>query len=232
MLFIPHSTAYTAMPQKLVIFGVSNIISDLFDCALALGMDIAKVVIHLPEQISERDVSLSDRIAALQAFGQHPVVQKLEEFAPGPDEVYILGPTTPTRSTLAALLQEKFGLRFGTLVHPAAYVSPLASLSEGVFVGANSVIGPGAKLARHVFINRGVTIGHDTQIESFSRVLPGANIGGLTRIGQGVTIAIGATVTERLVIGDRAFIGAAAVVNADVAAEAAIIGGRSRAKLI
>ncbi|MBV8633243.1 MAG: hypothetical protein JO002_02025 [Burkholderiaceae bacterium] len=220
------------MSQKLVIFGVSNILSDLFDCALALGMDIAKVVIHLPEHTGERDVSLSDRIAALQAFGQIPLVQNLDEFAPGADEVYMLGPTTPTRATLAAILQDRFGLHFGTLVHPSAYVSPLATLGEGVFVGANSVIGPGVKLARHVFINRGVTIGHDTQIESFSRVQPGSNLGGLSRIGHGVTIAIGATVTERLVIGDRAFIGAAAVVNADVAAEATVIGGRSKAKII
>jgi UDP-3-O-[3-hydroxymyristoyl] glucosamine N-acyltransferase len=220
------------MPQKLVIFGVSNILSDLFDCALALGMDIAKVVVHLPEAAGERDVSLSERIGALQAFGQHPAVQQLDEFAPGPDEVYMLGPTTPTRSALAAILHERFGLHFGTLVHPSAYVSPLATLSEGVFVGANSVIGPGVKLARHVFVNRGVTIGHDTRVESFSRIQPGSNLGGLSRIGHGVTIAIGATVTERLVIGDRAFIGAAAVVNADVAAEAIVLGGRSKAKII
>lgn len=220
------------MPQKLVIFGVSNILSDLFDCALAQGIDIAKVVIHLPEAGGERDVSLNERIGALQAFGQHPTVQKLEEFSPAHDEIYMLGPTTPTRSALAAIVQEKFGLRFATLVHPSAYVSPLASLGEGVFVGANSVIGPGVRLARHVFVNRGVTIGHDTHIESFSRIQPGCNLGGLSRIGHGVTIAIGATVTERLVIGDRAFIGAAAVVNADVAAEAMVIGGRSKAKII
>lgn len=220
------------MPQKLVIFGVSNIVSDLFDCALALGMDVAKVVIHLPEQVGERDVSLQDRIAALHAHGQRPVVQQLDEFQHGPDEVYMLGPTTPTRSALAAILRERFGLRFATLVHPSAYVSPLAALGEGVFVGANSVIGPGVKLAQHVFVNRGVTIGHDTQIESFTRVQPGSNLGGLSRIGHSVTIAIGATLTERLVIGDRAFIGAAAVVNADVAADATVIGGRSKAKII
>jgi sugar O-acyltransferase (sialic acid O-acetyltransferase NeuD family) len=218
--------------QKLVIFGTSNILSDLFDCALALKIDIAKVIIHFPEQVGERDLSAQDRIDALNAFGQHPLIENLEDFKPAEGEIYILGPTTPTRSALAIILKEKFGLQFASLVHPSAYVSPLASLGEGVFVGANSVIGPGVKLAQHVFINRGVTIGHDTHIESFSRVQPGCNLGGLSRIGHGVTIAIGATVTERLVIGDRAFIGAAAVVNADVAAESTVIAGRSKAKII
>jgi len=226
-----HTTSDRAMSHQLVVFGVSNILSDLFDCALALGMDVGKVVIHLPEQLGERDVSLQDRIAALKPLGQHPLVEQLDAFQPRPDEVYILGPTTPTRAALAAILQERFGLHFATLVHPSAYVSPLASLGEGVFVGANSVIGPGVRLAHHVFINRGVTIGHDTHIDAFTRVQPGSNLGGLSRIGQGVTIAIGATLTERLVIGDRAFIGAAAVVNADVAADATVIGGRSKAKL-
>lgn len=220
------------MSQKLVIFGTSNILSDLFDCALALNIDIAKVVIHLPEQTGERDIPLQDRITALHPFGQHPTIEQLDDFKPGADELYILGPTTPTRSALALLLRERFGLRFATLVHPSAYVSPLASLGEGVFVGANSVVGPGVRLAQHVFINRGVTIGHDTQIESFSRVLPGCNLGGLSRIGHGVTIAIGATVTERLVIGDGAFIGAAAVVNADVAADTTVLGGRSKARIV
>jgi acetyltransferase-like isoleucine patch superfamily enzyme len=71
-------------------------------------------------------------------------------------------------------------------------------------------------LAEHVFVNRGVTIGHDTRIGAFSRIQPGSNLGGLSQIGRGVTIAIGATLTERLVVGDHAFIGAGAVVTSDV----------------
>jgi UDP-3-O-[3-hydroxymyristoyl] glucosamine N-acyltransferase len=70
---------------------------------------------------------------------------------------------------------------FHTLVHPRAYISPLATLAEGVFVGANCVIGPGARLAEHVFVNRGVTIGNDTHIGAFSRIQPGSNLGGYRR---------------------------------------------------
>lgn len=214
----------TAIPQKLVIFGVGNIISDLFDCALAKGLALGKVVIHYPEQVQARDLRLADRLAALENVCTPPTVEQLDEFTPGPDEVYLLGPTTPTRADLAATLKERFGLRFHTLVHPTAYVSPLASLGEGVFVGANSVIGPGARLAEHVFVNRGVTIGHDTHIGPFSRIQPGSNLGGLSRIGRGVTVGIGATLIERLVVGDNAFIGAGAVVTSDVDANVLMVG--------
>ena len=211
-------------PRKLVILGASNIVSDLFDCALANGLVPAKVVVHLPESAGERDIPLAARIAALQGLCAAPQVQALDEFSPRAGELYLLGPTTPTRANLAVELERRFELRYHTLIHPTAYVSPLAQLGQGVFVGANSVIGPGAVLGDHVFVNRGVTIGHDTHIGSFSRIQPGANLGGLSRIGSGVTIAIGATLLERLVIGNGAFVGAGAVATEDVADDVLVLG--------
>lgn len=208
----------------LVIFGISNILSDLFDCALANGLQVSKVVEHYPEELGERSVSLADRLEALSRHGARPRTQTLAQFAPADGELYLLGPTTPTREELALELTRRFGLRFVTLIHPTACVSPLATLGQGVFVGANSVIGPGAVLDEHVFVNRGVTIGHDTHIGAYSRVQPGANVGGLSRIGRGVTIAIGATLIERLVIGDQAFIGAGAVAVGDIDAGTLVVG--------
>jgi sugar O-acyltransferase (sialic acid O-acetyltransferase NeuD family) len=217
-----------SLAPNLVIFGASNIISDLFDCALANGLLPAKVVLHLPESVGERDRSLAQRIAALEGRCAPPVVETLDKFVPQANELYLLGPTAPARENLAVELARRFSLRFHTLVHPRAYVSPLASLGQGVFVGANSVIGPGATLEDHVFVNRGATIGHDTCIGAYSRIQPGANIGGLSRIGRGVTIAIGATVLERLVIGDGAFVGAGSVVTGDVQEFALVLGTPAR----
>ena len=210
--------------RRLVIFGASNIVSDLFDCALANGLVPAKVVLHLPESAGVRDIPLAARIAALKGLCEAPQVELLDDFRPAAGELYLLGPTTPTRVNLATEIERRFGLRYHTLVHPTAYVSPLAQLGQGVFIGANSVIGPGARLEEHVFVNRGVTIGHDTHIGSFSRIQPGANLGGLSRIGSGVTIAIGATLLERLVIGKGAFVGAGAVATEDVPDDVLVLG--------
>lgn len=212
------------MKKNLVIFGTSNILSDIFDCALANNLLVSKIVIHLPEEVGDRDRSLADRVNDLSAIGEVPAIIQLDDFSPCDNEVYLLGPTTPTRAVLAAELQHRFGIRFAQLVHPTAYVSPLARMGEGVFVGANSVIGPGVQLADHVFVNRGVTIGHDTSIGSFSRIQPGSNLGGLSRIGRGVTVGIGATLIERLVVGDDAFIGAGAVVTTDVSTSVLVVG--------
>ena len=210
--------------RRLVIFGTSNILSDLFDCALANGLTLGKIVIHHPEQIRERDVALTDRLAALEGHCPAPCVERMEEFDPAPGELYVIGPTAPDRAALVTELRQRFTLRFHTMVHPTAYVSPFARLDEGVFVGAKSVIGPGARLAEHVFVNRGVTVGHDTRIGAFSRLQPGCNLGGLSDIGRGVTVGIGATLRERLLIGDNVTIGAGAVVIGDVPAGTLALG--------
>jgi sugar O-acyltransferase (sialic acid O-acetyltransferase NeuD family) len=211
-------------PTDLVIFGASNILSDLFECALANGMRVKKIVLHMAEPQAERNISLQARIKSWAAFGPLPEVISIDTFEPESGEVYLLGPTTPERIKITEVLAPRFRLEYCTLVHPQAYVSPLANLSPGVFIGAKSVIGPGVVLHPHVFVNRGVTIGHDTQIGAFSRVQPGSNIGGLSKIGEGVTVGIGATLLERLVIGDHAFIAAGAVVTSDVDAAALVVG--------
>lgn len=216
--------------QGLVIFGDSNILSDLFDCAMANRLPIAHVVPHFPEEIAPRSLTLAQRIAALAPHGECPTVVALDDFVPEAGQRYLLGPTTPTRAVLAREVAQRFGVAFTTLVHPTAYVSPLATLGKGVFVGANSVVGPGARLADHVFVNRGVTIGHDTHIGSFSRIHPGAHIGGLSRIGAGVTVAIGATLVERLVVGDGAFIGAGAVATGDIEPHVLVVGTPAKFK--
>lgn len=215
---------------RLVIFGDSNILSDLFDCALALGLEISCIVLHHPSTVGPRDKPLQQRLQALARLAPPPRVEHIGQFAPGDNEIYMLGPTTPSRAELADLVAQRWALPYTRLIHPTAYISPLASLGQGVFVGANSVVGPGADLGQHVFVNRGVTIGHDTAIGAFSRVQPGSNLGGLSRLGRGVTVAIGATLLERLVVGDGAFIGAGAVVIDDVEPRALMLGVPARCK--
>lgn len=205
-----------AKPRQLVIFGASNIVSDIIDVGLALGCEIAAIVTHLPEPDDARSIPLATRLETLARSGVTPRVVALDDFVPQDGQLHVLGPTTPARAQLVQEARARFGIAFSTLVHPQACVSPLASLGAGCFVGANSVVAAGARLADYVFVNRGATIGHDTEVGSYARVQPGSNVGGLVRIGTGATIGIGATVIERLHIGDGAFVAAGAVVLQDV----------------
>lgn len=219
-----------ALQRQLVIFGLSNILSDLLDAALASGLEVKAVVVDQAEQVGDRDLPVQSRLDAYARFARRPELLSLDDFAPQSGEVYLLGPTTPQRENLAQRLVTSFGLRFMTLVHPSAYVSPMASLGAGVFVGANSVVAAGAQLSEHVFVNRGVTLGHDTVVGPYTRLQPGSSIGGLSVLGQGVTVGLGATVLERLRIGAGSFVGAGAVVLEDVPARVLVAGVPARIK--
>jgi sugar O-acyltransferase (sialic acid O-acetyltransferase NeuD family) len=212
----------------LVIFGASNILSDLLDAALAQQWPVSAIVLDTPEPAGPRDRPVADRLDDYARHAPRPLLLQMGAFTPMQGDRYLLGPTTPARAQLADRLVQRWGLRFCTLVHPRACVSPMASLGPGTFVGANSVVAAGAQLEMHVFVNRGATIGHDTRIGAYSRIQPGAHLGGLSVLGRGVTVGLGACVLERLHIGDGAFVGAGAVVLRDVEAGTQVVGSPAR----
>jgi len=216
------------MGCKLVIFGAGNFLSDVFDAALALGMVPAKVILNLPPDPTAEGISTAERIRRLEALGVHVQLQRIAEFEPGRDERYALGISGPGKQVLLEEIDARFGVPFCNLIHPTAYVSALATLGSGLFVGARSVVAAGARLADHVVINRASSVGHDTEIGPFSRLQPGATVCGLVRIGRGVTVGAGATVIERMQIGEGATVSAGAVVVRDVAARTLVMGVPAR----
>ena len=213
--------------MRLVIFGVSNMIGDVFDCAFALGLTPSLVVRNCAEVIRPRTKSINERIRLLQS---PPEIISMDEFTPQEGECYFLGTTSPQRGRLVEDIKARYGITCCTLVHPTAYVSPLSRLGDGVFIGAGSVIGPGTKIGDHVFINRKVSIGHDTVVEPFARLQPGCNVGGHVHIGMNTTIGIGANVIEELVIGKAAYVAAGAAVIEDVADHTLVVGVPARFK--
>ncbi len=212
---------------SLVIFGLGNMLSDIFDCALALGHDVVKIVRNQPQIARPRTKGLEERIVLLP---RPPAILDLGGFAAAADEIYALGTTGSGRGLLVERLWRDHGVRLTTLVHPTAYVSPLARLGAGVFVGARSVIAPGAEIGDHVFVNRSVTVGHDTVVEPFVRLQPGCNVGGHVRVGRGVTVGMGANVIEERVVGSGSMVAAGAVVIDDVPPDVLVAGVPARVK--
>ena len=197
----------------MILFGVSNVLSDVYDCVHALGKKVTRIVINAPEQKRERTKGFETR---LQEMNERPLITPLEDFIPQEDEEYFVVPTTSQKAVLIEYLKNKYQLQFSQLIHPTAYVSPFAKIGQGVFIGAMSVISAGCILKDHVFVNRGVTVGHDAVLHEYVRLNPGSNIGGHVEIHTGATIGIGANIIEELVIGRGAMVAASAAVIKDV----------------
>ncbi|MGE4219992.1 MAG: hypothetical protein AB7G39_11135 [Alphaproteobacteria bacterium] len=214
--------------RQVVVFGVSNMLDDVFDCILALGHRVARVVTNHPETLRPRTRGAADRIARLP---EPPDLLALDDYRPQPGEMHVLGTTSPARESLVELLAGRHGILLATLVHPAAYVSPLARLGAGGFVGAGSVVAPGCEIGPHVFVNRAASIGHDCTVEAYARIQPGCHIGGHVRIGRGAEIGIGACIVQERHIGAGARVAAGAVVARDVAAGESVAGAPARRTL-
>ena len=123
---------------------------------------------------------------------------------------------------------EALGFEFATLSHPAATVSPSATLGTGVIVAPSVVVGTQATIGDHTILNRGALVGHHTEVGRFVTVSPGANVAGKVTIGDGAYIAMGATVLDRMSVGEGAVVGAGAVVTRDVPANTQVLGVPAR----
>jgi sugar O-acyltransferase (sialic acid O-acetyltransferase NeuD family) len=198
---------------NMVLFGVSNMLGDIYECAKELDKKITRVVLNVPE---EKRARTKDFVTRLRELNEAPLITRLEDFAPQEDEEYYIVPVTPRKSELVEFLKKTYQLQFTQLIHPTAYVSRYVKIGEGVFIGARSVVSPGAVLGDHVFIHSGVTVGHDTVLHEYVRLNPGSNIAGHVEIFNAAMIGLGANVIEELVIGRGAVVAAGAVVIRDV----------------
>jgi len=104
------------------------------------------------------------------------------------------------------------GMRFATLVHPTARVSPTSRLGEGTIVSAGAVIAAQTRVGRHVIVNRGALLGHHCEIGDYVTIGPCANIAGSVSIGEATFVGIGAVVSDHLTVGSGSFLSAGALV--------------------
>lgn len=60
---------------------------------------------------------------------------------------------------------ENAGGNSATLVHPSAYISPRAHVSEGCFILPDAIINTGTRIGKGCIINLGATVDHDVIVE-------------------------------------------------------------------
>jgi sugar O-acyltransferase (sialic acid O-acetyltransferase NeuD family) len=142
------------------------------------------------------------------AVGAHP---------DGPAEAFLGVNKPPTKVAVAALFAP-LGLRYTTIVHASAAVSPSARLAAGVLVNSLVSIAAFAELDAFVSVNRNASIGHHTRLEPFCTVNPGAHVAGYVSIGARTLIGIGASVVDGVTIGADTVVGAGSVVTKDLPA--------------
>jgi sugar O-acyltransferase (sialic acid O-acetyltransferase NeuD family) len=127
-----------------------------------------------------------------------------------------------------ALRAQELGLAFARVVSPLAYISPYATLGQGVVIFPGAQVNTGARLGDYAILNAGAVVSHDTIVGPYSNINPGARLAGNVSVGEGCYIGMGSSIIQGTTIGAWSTVGAAAAVVRDLPANTTAVGVPAR----
>ncbi len=145
-------------------------------------------------------------------------VSRIERERGGPGIIGI-GDNTRRREVARVL---KFDWQ--TVVHPAAWVDPSATLGRGTVVCAGAIVQADAVIGDHVIVNTGATVDHDCIVDDYAHLAPGVHLAGAVHVGEGAFLGTGSVVTPGVKIGRWSTLGAGAVAIRNVLDGVVVVG--------
>lgn len=127
-----------------------------------------------------------------------------------PDAKVLAVPGSPASYQIRNEIIAKLGIpeeRFATVIHPAACISPLASIGKNVLIMAGVVVTSNAVIADHVCILPNTVLHHDVVIGEYTLIGSGVTIAGSTAIGSKCYIGSGSRFINNISIGDKTLVG-------------------------
>lgn len=103
--------------------------------------------------------------------------------------------------------------RFTSIIHPDAYVSDSASISNGSVIYPGSQVFEDANIGKHVMI-KGARIGHDQEVGHYARIEGGVCMVSNAKLGKCCYLGLNSTIREP--VGNFAQIGMGSVVVNEV----------------
>ncbi len=208
--------------QPYVMFGQNPFFGDLVDLIYFLGGYLKKVVVNVPDPHRPGVKSFAERVAEYEVwrsahdYGQALEIQNLDDYQKDENEIALMGFRGVSSRPLRNFLKKEHGVRFPTLIHPQAYISPFAELAEGSVIFAFAQATSFIRMGEFGVLNRAASIGHDTIIGDDVDISPNATIGSGIKIGDAVRIGLHSTIIEYLTIGDGSYVAAGSAVIRDV----------------
>lgn len=187
------------MSESYILIGGSGHAKVIMDCIRTSGNEIAGI--------------LDDGLAVDTKVLGVPVLGKTGDYEAYRDHVFVIAiGNNSVRRRIAAGMN----VRWGTVIHPSAVISPYAVIGKGTVVMPGAVINAGAIIGEHGIINSGAVVEHDGRLGDFVHISPKAALGGTVSIGDDTHVGIGACVRNNLSICGGCTIGAGAVVVKDI----------------
>ena len=114
---------------------------------------------------------------------------------------------------------EKFvaaGALFTSFIHPDTYISPSATIGEGVVIAPGVNIGPKVSIGDFTLINSRSSMGHDTKVGSYNFICPNVCFSGFTTAGDENLLSINSASIPGIAVGSRNKIAAGMILDKNV----------------
>lgn len=121
------------------------------------------------------------------------------------------------------------GYRMANVIHPTAWISPTATIGNGVTMDYGVNVNADCTIGDGVSIMGFSAIGHDTIIEENTQISAGVLISGHCFVGRNTFIAAGVPVKEGISIGRDSIVGLGSVVLRDIPDNVIAMGNPARA---
>ena len=168
---------------------------------------------------------LDDNVHALDLFeGYPPIMGTIDEYEPQVDDVFVCAVgVVKTRRMLSEKIMSKGG-SFQTLIHKTAYIGRNAKVGEGCIILAGARIHCDVTVGKYVIVQPYSIIGHDVQVGDWTLINALADCGGMSKVGEMVTLHTTSFILPQSVIEDGATVGAGSVVLRKVKAGMTVMG--------
>ncbi|MGZ8905428.1 MAG: acetyltransferase [Methylobacter sp.] len=150
-----------------------------------------------------------------------------DAFARFPDACILAIPGSPGSYRTRKELIQGLGVaeeRFARVIHPAARVSPLASIGYDVLIMAGVVITSNALIGSHICILPNTVIHHDVVVGDWGLIGSNVTIAGNTVVEENCYIGSGSSIMNGLRVGTGALVGLGSNVIRNVPADARVAG--------
>ena len=106
---------------------------------------------------------------------------------------------------------EEQGAEFPSIIHPAAIVSPNATIEPGVQIFPGAVVNSHAIIGRGAVINSGAVVEHETIVGQGAHVAPRTVLLGAARIGECAYLGSGSVIVQNAVVPPASFVKALSI---------------------
>jgi sugar O-acyltransferase (sialic acid O-acetyltransferase NeuD family) len=204
--------------KNIVIIGAGGFgreLLDILDACNAAGQDYGVLGYVVDSQYSLPGTVVNSK----------PVLGGFDWLSEHASEVYaVCGVGLPQlRLRLVERAQER-GVRFCSVIHPAAIVTRWVTIGEGVVIAAGCIVTNGIRIGNHVHINLSCTIGHDAVLEDFVTLAPGVHVSGNVTLSAGCYVGTGANIIDKMRVGEWSTVGAGSTIFKDVSPNSTVVG--------